>query len=50
MSSEKDTPNTEDPVLEKSPSRWFVNPRVVEVPADANLMAISADTLPQENV
>jgi hypothetical protein len=27
MSSEKDTPNTEDPVLEKSPSRWFVNPR-----------------------
>jgi hypothetical protein len=37
-------------VSEKSPSRWFVNPRVVEVPADAERMAISADTLPQENV
>jgi hypothetical protein len=37
-------------VSEKSPSRWFVNPRVAEVPADADRMAISADTLPQENV
>jgi hypothetical protein len=37
-------------VSEKSPSRWFVNPRVAEVPADAERMAISADTLPQENV
>jgi hypothetical protein len=35
---------------EKSPSRWFVNPRVVEVPAAADRMAISADTLPQEKV
>jgi hypothetical protein len=30
--------------------RWFVNPRFVEVPADAERMAISADTLAQENV
>ena len=37
-------------VSEKSPSRWFVNPRVAEVPADADRMGISADTLPQENV
>ena len=35
------------PVLEKSPSRWFVNLWVVEVPADAHRMAISADTLPR---
>jgi len=36
-------------VSEKSPSRWFVNPRVVEMPAAAYRMAISADTLPKEN-
>jgi hypothetical protein len=35
-------------VLEKSPSGWFVNPRVVEVPAAADRMAISAVTLPRE--
>ena len=37
-------------VSEKSPSRWFVNPRVAEVPADADRMGISADTMPQEKV
>jgi len=37
-------------VSEKSPSRWFVNPRVAEVPADADRMGISDDTLPQEKV
>lgn len=32
-------------MLEKSPSHWFVNLWVVEVPTDAHRMVISADTL-----
>jgi hypothetical protein len=34
--------------LLNKPTRGFVNPRVVEVPVDADRMAISADTQLQE--